>query len=77
MEGLFPEDLDGANGLGAGLAGDLLAGLEMDAVLADVLGGKKIGGLVVKLTDLAEAGEIGLFRARTNGQQLEVVGEGF
>jgi hypothetical protein len=50
VEGFFPEQLDGADGLGAGLAGDLFVGLEMDAVLADVLRRESIGRLAVELT---------------------------
>jgi hypothetical protein len=38
LERLFPKDLDGADGLGGGLAGDFLYGLEMDAILANLLG---------------------------------------
>jgi hypothetical protein len=68
VEGFLPEELDGANGLGAGLAGDFLVGLEMNAVLADVLRGKQVGGLIVELADLAETGVIGLLSAGTNGQ---------
>ena len=45
--------------------------------MANVFGGEQFGGLVVELADLAQAGEIGLFGAETNGQELEVVGEGF
>ena len=74
---LFPEDLNGTNGLGAGLAGDLLVGLEVNAVLADVLRAQEVRGLVVELADLAQTGEIGLLGARADGQELEVVGEGF
>jgi hypothetical protein len=77
VERFLPEELDGANGLGAGLTGHFLVGLEVNAVLADVFGGEEFGGLVVELADLAQAGEIGLFGAETNGQELEVVGEGF
>jgi hypothetical protein len=77
VEGFLPEELDGADGLGAGLAGDLLVGLEMDAVLAQVLGRKKIGGLAEELTELAQTGKIGLLGARTDGQELQVIGEGF
>ena len=75
MEGFFPEQLEGADGLGAGLAGDLFMGLEMDAILAQVFGRKQVGGFVVKLADLADAGVIGLLGARADGQQFEVVGE--
>jgi len=77
VESFLPEELDGADGLGAGLTGNLLAGLEVNAVLANVFGGEELGGLIVELADLAKAGEIGLFSAGANGQELEVVGEGF
>ena len=76
FEGLFPEELEGADDLGGGLAGDFLFGLEMDAVLAELLGGDQIGRFGVELTELAEAGEVGLFGAGADGQELEVIGEG-
>ena len=37
--------VDGADGLGAGLACDLLVGLEMNAILAELLGGDQLGDL--------------------------------
>ena len=76
VEGFFPEQFDGADGLRAGLAGDLLVGLEMDAILADLFGAKQLGGFGVKLTELADARVIGLFGAGADGQELQVVGEG-
>jgi len=76
-EGLFPKELDGADGLGAGLAGHLLVGLQMDAILANVLRGEQFRRAAVKLAQLAQAGVIGLFGARADGQQFEVIGEGF
>jgi hypothetical protein len=76
MEGFFPEELDGADGLGAGLAGDLLVGLEVNAILADLLGADQVGRFAVKLAELAQAGVVGLLGAGTEGQKLEVVGEG-
>ena len=75
-EGFLPKQFDGADGLGAGLAGDLLVGLEMDAILADLFGAKQLGGLVVKLTELADARVISLLGARADGQELQVVSEG-
>jgi len=75
-EGFFPEQFDGADGLSAGLAGDLLVGLEMDAILADLFGAKQLGGFGVKLTELADARVIGRFGPWADGQELEVVGEG-
>jgi hypothetical protein len=38
VEGFLPEDLEGADGLGGSLAGDLLDGFEVDAILAELLG---------------------------------------
>ena len=76
MEGFFPEQFDGADGLRAGLAGDLLVGLEIDAILADLFGTKQLGGFGVILTELACARVIGLFGAWADGQELEVVVEG-
>ena len=49
MEGFFPEQFDGADGLRAGLAGDLL------------FGRKQLGGFGVILTELADARVISLF----------------
>ena len=74
LEGLFPEQFDRADGLSAGLTGDLLVGLEMDAVLANVFGGKKLGGFTVELTELTQASVIGLFGAGADGQELQVIG---
>ena len=61
MESFFPEQFDGADGLRAGLASDLLVGLEMDAILADLFGAKQLGGFAVKLTELTDARVIGRF----------------
>jgi hypothetical protein len=72
-----PEEFNGADGLGAGLAGDLLVGFEVDAILADVLGAEQIGGFAVELVQLADTSVIGLFGAGADGQELEVIGEGF
>jgi len=77
LESLFPKQLEGADGLGAGLSGDLLVGLQMDAILAKVFGGEQLRRATVKLTDLADAGVIGLLGARADGQKLQVIGEGF
>jgi hypothetical protein len=75
VQGFFPEELDGADGLGAGLTRDLLVGLEMDAVLTDVLGAEPVGGFAVELAELAEAGVVGLLGAWADGQELQVIGE--
>jgi hypothetical protein len=76
FEGLFPEELEGADDLGGSLAGDFLCGLEMDAVLAELLGGNQIGRFGIELTELPEAGKVGLFGAGADGEELEVIGEG-
>ena len=76
LEGFLPEELEGADDLGGSLAGDFLCGLEMDAVLAELLGRNQVGRFGVELTELAEAGKVGLFGAGADGQELEVVGEG-
>ena len=52
-------------------------GLEMDTILPDVLRGDQIGRLAVILAQLAEAGVVGLFRAGADGQEFEIIGEGF
>jgi len=75
-EGFFPEEFDGAERLGGSLAGDLLDGLEMDEVLAELLGGDLVGGNVEMLAELADAGEVSLFSAGTDGQELQILGEG-
>ena len=75
-EGLFPEDLDRADGLGAGLASYLFVLLEMDAVLSEVFGREQVWGFVVMLAELAEASVVGLLGARADRQELQVIGEG-
>jgi len=75
FEGFLPEEFEGADDLGGGLAGDLLDGFEMDAVLAELLGGDELGGFGIKLGELAQAGEIGLLRARGDGEEGQIVGE--
>ena len=77
VEGFLPKHLDGADGLSAGLAGDLLVGLQMDAILANVFGREQLGRAAVKLAQLPDAGVIGRFGASADGQQFEVIGEGF
>jgi len=77
VQGFLPEDLDGADGLGAGLAGDLLVDLEMNAILAEVLGREQVRGFAEKLAELADAGVIRLLGARADGQELQVIGKRF
>ena len=75
FEGFLPEKFEGADDLGGGRAGDLFDGFEMEAILAELLGGDQIGGFGIKLGELAEAGAVGLLGARGDGEQRQVVGE--
>ncbi len=76
LEGFFPEELESANDLGAGLAGDLLVGLEMDAILAELLGGDQLRRFDVMLTELTDTGQISFAGAETQRQERQVVGKG-
>ena len=77
FEGFFPEELEGANDLGGSLAGELLLGLEMNAILAELLGRDEVGGFAIELAQLADAGEVGPLGAGADGQEGEVIGERF
>jgi hypothetical protein len=77
FEGFLPEQFDGADGLSAGLAGDLFVGLQMNAILADLFSRDQLGGFSVELAELSDTGVVSLFSAGADGQQLEVIGEGF
>ena len=78
FESFFPEEFDGANGLGAGLAGGLLDGFEMNEVLADLFRGEQVRrSVIVELAELADTGVVSLFGARAERQELEIIGEGF
>jgi hypothetical protein len=75
-ESFLPEEFDRAERLGGGLPGDLLDGLEVNEVLAKLLGAELIGGTIEVLAQLADAGVVGLLGAGTDRQELQVVGEG-
>ena len=75
LEGDLPEVFDGADGLGGGLAGEVALGLEVNEVLAEILGTELIGGTVEVLAQLADTGPITLLGAGLEGQQRQVVGE--
>ena len=77
VEGFFPEQFDGADGLGGGLAGKFLFLFEVDAVLANLLRGHLLGIFAVELAELADAGVVSLFGAGADGQEFEIIGEGF
>jgi hypothetical protein len=76
-ERFLPEQFNGADGLGAGLAGNLFGGLEMNAVLADLLRRNQLGRPAVELPKLADTGVVGLFTARAQGQERQIIREGF
>jgi len=76
FKGFFPEKFEGANDLGAGLAGDPLVRFEMDAVLAELLGGDQFGRLDVMLTELTDTGQISFFGPRAERQKRQVIGKG-
>jgi hypothetical protein len=70
------EELEGADGLGGGLAGDFLVALQEDEVLAQFLGRNGLRGLVIMIGELAHAVPIGVAGAVADGAEFEVVGEG-
>ena len=76
FEGFFPEELKGTNDLGAGLAGDPLVRFEMNAILAELLGGDQFGRLGVMLTELTDTGQISSSGAGAERQEREVIGKG-
>ena len=76
-EGFLPEELDRAEGLGGGLAGDPFDGFEVEEVLADVFGGELIGGLMVELAELADVGVVGFHRPGAEGEKLKIIGKSF
>jgi hypothetical protein len=73
-EGFLPEDFDGADGLGGAGTGEATLRLEVEEVLAQFLGGGLFGGLVEVLTQLADAGQVGMLGAGQQGQKPQVVG---
>ena len=76
VKGFFPEELEGADDLGGGLAGHLFFGLEVEAVVAELLGADQVGGFGEVLADVVDGGVVGLFGAEADGQQGQVRGEG-
>ena len=77
LKGLLPEEFDSTDGLGGSLPGDLLFDLEVDAILPDLLGSDLIGGFFVMLAQLPQAIPVGLFSAMADGEQFEIIREGF
>ena len=75
VKGFFPEELEGADDLGGGLAGHLFFGLEVEAVVAELLGADQVGGFGEVLADVVDGGVVGLFGAEADGQESQVLGE--
>jgi len=73
----LPKDLDGTQRLGRGLAGDFLLALEVDEILAQLLGADQFRCAVEILGPLANTGEVRRLAARCNRQKLQVIGESF
>lgn len=74
-EGFFPEDFNGADGLGGRLAGELLFGFEVKEVLAEFFGADQFGRLGVVLAKFAEARPVTQDGAFGHGKQPKVVEE--
>jgi len=58
------------------LAGDLLDALEVDEILAQLLGGDKLRSGVEMLGPLTNTGQVSLLSARGDGHELQILGEG-
>jgi hypothetical protein len=76
LEGFFPEELEGADDLGGGLAGELFFVFEVEAVLTELFGRNQVGGFGEVVADVAEGVVVGGFGAGADGQQGQVVSEG-
>jgi hypothetical protein len=74
-EGFFPEELDGANGLGGSLAGEFLLGFEIEEVLAEFFGRDQVRRFAVKLAEFAEASPVPQHGAFGQRQQAQVIEE--
>ena len=76
-QAFLPKDFDGTQRLGRGLAGDFLLALEIDEILAQLLGADEFRCAVEILGPLANTREVRGLTARRNRQKLQVIGEGF
>jgi hypothetical protein len=75
LEGLLPEELDGAQGLRGSLAGEAPFGLEIDEILTELFGADLIGGALKVLGQVTDAGPVTLLAAGQEWQQGQVLGE--
>jgi len=76
-EGFLPKEFDGAQSLGGRLAGHLLDALEMNKILAQLLGRNQIRSDVKMFGPLANTGKVGLLGARSDWQEFEILSKGF
>ena len=76
-QAFLPEKFDRAKGLGGSLAGHFLDALEIDEILAQLLGTDQIWSGLEILGPLANTGQVSLLGARGYGQELQIFGEGF
>jgi hypothetical protein len=75
LEGFLPKEFDRAERLGGALAGELFDGLEVEEVLAELLGTELLGRTLKMFAELADTGPVSLLGARLEREEAEVVGE--
>ncbi len=75
LEGLLPEELDGAEGLGGTLAGEAALGFQIDEVLAEFFGAEQVGRAAEVFGELPHTGPVTLLAARLKRQQGQIIGE--
>jgi hypothetical protein len=76
-QGFLPEQFDRAQGLSGSLAGDFLDALEVNEILAQLLGRDEVWSGVEVFGPVADTGEISLLGSRGDGHELEILSEGF
>ena len=74
-EGFFPKELDRAESLSGSLPGELLLGLEMEEVLAELFGRDQVGRFVEELAEFEDAGPVTEHGAFGQGEQAQIVEE--
>ena len=75
LEGFLPEEFDRAQRLRGTLAGEAPLGLEIDEILAQLLGGDQLGGAVKVFGQLAQTGPVTFLTAGLERQQGQILGE--
>ena len=58
------------------MAGNFLDALEMDEILAQLLGRDQLWRALEMLSPLANTGQVGLLGSRGDRQEFEILGEG-